>query len=100
MRPAVVVLGFVLGSAGAITFALVGTTIVFMTLRSEYPRLEDELRPLLINVGLFSLLTLAAGTSFYGELRERPWRRVAQGLLLVVLAAVAASLAWPTLGRD
>ena len=52
MRPAVVVLGFVLGSAAAITFALAGTTIVFVVLRSEYPRLEGELRPLLLNVGL------------------------------------------------
>ena len=100
MRPAVVVLGFVLGSAAAITFALAGTTIVFITLRSEYPRLEDELQPLLISVGLFSLLTLAAGSSFYGELKERPWRRVALAALVVVLVAVAAYLAWPTLIRD
>jgi len=99
MRPTVVVLGFVLGSAAAITFALAGTTIVFITLRSEYPRLEDELRPLLLNVGLFSLLTLAAGSSFYAELRGRPWRRVAQAALIVVLAAVAAYLAWPELIR-
>jgi len=100
MRPAVVVLGFVLGSAAAITFALAGTTIVFFTLRSEYPRLEDELRPLLLHVGLFSLLTLAAGGSFYGVLKERPWRRVAVVALIVVLAAVAAYLAWPRLVRD
>ena len=100
MRPAVVVLGFVLGSAAAITFALAGTTIVFITLRSEYPRLEDEPQPLLINVGLFSLLTLAAGSSFYAELKERPWRRVALVALIVVLAAVAAYLAWPRLIRD
>ena len=100
MRPAVVVLGFVLGSAAAITFALAGTTIVFVVLRSEYPRLEGELRPLLINVGLFSLLTLAAGGSFYGELKERPWRRWALAGLLVALVAVAAYLAWPRLIRD
>lgn len=100
MRPAVVVLGFVLGSAAAITFALAGTTIVFITLRSEYPRLEDELQPLLISVGLFSLLTLAAGSSFYAELQERPWRRVALATLIVVLVAVAAYLAWPRLIRD
>jgi len=100
MRPAVVVLGFVLGSAAAITFALAGTTIVFFALRSEYPRLEDEFRPLLINVGLFSLLTLAAGSSFYGEIKERPWRRVALAVLFVMLVAVAAYLAWPGLLRD
>ena len=99
MRPAVVVLGFVLGSAAAITFALAGTTIVFLALGSEYPQLEGELRPLLISVGLFSLLTVAAGTSFYGELRERRWRRAALALLFVMLVAVAAYFAWPRLIR-
>jgi Ca2+/Na+ antiporter len=94
MRPAVVVLGFVLGSAVAITFALAGTTIVFVTLRSEYPRLDDELEPLLISVFLFSLLTAAAAGSFYGELKERRWRRGALAALLVMLVAVAAYHAW------
>jgi hypothetical protein len=93
-------LGFVLGSAAAITFALAGTTIVFVALRSEYPRLEDELRPLLISVGLFSLLTAAAGSSFYGELKERSWRRGAQAALFLVLVVVAAYFAWPRLIRD
>jgi hypothetical protein len=95
MRPAVVVLGFVLGSAAAITFALAGTTVVFFALRSDYPRLEGELRPLLISLGLFLLLTAAAGSSFYGELRQRPWRRAALAALLATLAAVAAYHAWP-----
>jgi hypothetical protein len=100
MRPAVVVLGFVLGSAAAITFALAGTTIVFLALRSDYPRLDDELRPLLISVGLFSLLTGAAGASFYGLLKERRWRRAALAALaalVVVLVAVAAYYAGPRL---
>src|SRR5262245_18276915 len=100
MRPAVVVLGFVLGSAAAITFALAGTTIVFLVLRSEYPSLEGELRPLLISVGLFALLTAAAGASFYGELKARRWRRVALAALFVMLVAVAAYFAWPRLIRD
>src|SRR5687767_5364691 len=94
MRPTVVVLGFVFGSAVAITFALVGTTIVFLTLRADYPRLEGELRPLLISVCLFALLTAAAGSTFYGELKRRQWRRGALALLLVMLAAVAAYYTW------
>jgi hypothetical protein len=97
MRPTVVVLGFVLGSAAAITFALAGTTIVFVTLRSEYPRLAAELGQLLISGGLFAALTAVAGSSFYGELKERPWRRAALILLLATLAAVAAYHAWPLL---
>ena len=99
MRPTVVILGFVLGSAAAITFALAGTTIVFFALRSEYPRLEGELRPLLISLGLFSLLTAAAGSSFYGEIRERHWRRAALGALLAMLVAVAAYHTWPIYAR-
>lgn len=95
MRPAVVVLGFALGSAAAITFALAGTTIVFFALRSEYPRLDSEIRPLLASLALFSLLTVAAGSSFYGELRERRWRRAALASLLAMLVAVAAYHAWP-----
>ena len=95
MRPAVVILGFVLGSAAAITFALVGTAIVFITLQSEYPRLGSELGPLLVSVGLFSALTVAAGASFVGEIKGRRWRRAAQAALLVTLAAVAAYHAWP-----
>jgi Ca2+/Na+ antiporter len=89
MRPAVVVLGFVLGSAAAITFALAGTMIVFVTLRSEYPRLESELASLLASVALFALLTAAAAASFYAELKARRWRRYAQAVLLVMLTAVA-----------
>jgi hypothetical protein len=88
-------LGFILGSAAAITFALLGTTVVFLVLRSEYPRLGNELVPLLISAGLFSTLTAAAGGSFYGEIKQRQWRRAAWALLLVVLAVVAAYHAWP-----
>lgn len=90
MRPTVVVLGFVLGSAAAITFALAGTTIVFFTLRQDYPRLEAELVPLLKSAGLFVLLTAAAAGSFYGEIKGRRWRGIAHAALLAALTVVAA----------
>lgn len=94
MRPAVVVLGFVLGSATAITFALGGTAVVFFVLRGDYPRLEGELVPLLQSLGLFVLLTAGAAFSFYGEIKGSPWRRVAHVVLVGVLAAVAAYHTW------
>lgn len=94
MRPAVVVLGFILGSAAAITFALLGTMVVFVVLRSEHPQLQSELVPLLVSGGLFALLTVAAAGSFYGELKQRGWRWGAWLALFVVLAAVAAYHAW------
>ena len=95
MRPAVVVLGFIFGSAAAITFALVGSVIVFAVLRSEYPRLDAELPSLLTSVVLFMLLTAAAGGSFYGEIKRRPWRHGAWAGMLVMLALAAAYHAWP-----
>jgi hypothetical protein len=91
-----VLLGFILGSAAAITFALLGTTVVFVVLLSEYPQLQGELVPLLISGGLFGLLTVAAGSSFYGELKQRHWRLRAWLALFVVLAVVAAYHAWPS----
>jgi hypothetical protein len=90
MRPAVAILGFVLGSAAAITFALLGTTIVFTVLRSDHPHLDAELVPLLSSLGLFALLTAAAGACFYGEIKERPWRRVTWVVLALSLAVVIA----------
>jgi hypothetical protein len=84
MRPSVAILGFVFGSAAAITFALAGTAIVFTVLRADHPRLDVELAPLLINLVLFALLTASAGTCFYGAVRERPWRRAAVSLATVI----------------
>ena len=98
MRPAVAILGFVFGSAAALTFALEGTAIVFAALRSDYPRLDGELRPLLISMGLFAILTVAAGGSFYGQIKGRPWRRGAIAVLLAMLAVVTAYHAWPSGG--
>lgn len=89
MRPAVVVLGFVLGSAAAITFALGGTAVVFLVLRGEHPRLDAELGELLVNVGLFGVLTAAAAASFVGEIRQRLWRRASLAALVVMLATIA-----------
>jgi hypothetical protein len=88
-------LGFILGSAAAITFALAGTVIVFLALRSRYPRLDSELAPLLANVALFTVLTALAAASFYGEVKRRRWRRLALVGLLAMLGAVGA---YQTLG--
>jgi uncharacterized transporter YbjL len=88
MRPSVVLLGFVLGSAGAITFGLFGVTIVFLWLQPEYPRLENELSSLWLSLAMFAVLTGVAGLSFYGQLKSAGWRRPAVGALLVGIGAV------------
>lgn len=90
MRPTVAILGFVLGSAAAITFALGGTAIVFTVLRSDHPHLDAELAPLLTNLGLFGFLTAVAGACFFGEIKQRPWRRTALLGLVLALGVVVA----------
>jgi hypothetical protein len=94
MRPSVVLLGFLLGSSAAISFSLAGVAVVFVLLRPEYPRLDDELGPLLGNLALFLALTAAAGVSFYGALRGARWRRAAFVWLALTLVVVMANY-WP-----
>jgi len=88
MRPSVVLLGFVLGSIGAITFGLLGVALVFTWLLPDYPRLDVELPALWKSLGMFAALTCAAALSFYGQLRAKAWRRAAIGVLLLGIAAV------------
>ncbi|HUL81331.1 MAG TPA: hypothetical protein VL131_04280 [Gammaproteobacteria bacterium] len=88
MRPSVVLLGFVLGSTGAITFGLLGVAIVFTWLLPDYPRLESELPALWKSLGMFAALTCAAALSFYGQLRAKVWRRAAICALVLGIAAV------------
>jgi hypothetical protein len=94
MRPSVALLGFVLGSAAAISFALAGVAIVFTVLRSEYPRLDGELPALVGSLAIFGALTLVAGAAFYGQLRQAAWRWPVHAALLVGLA-FAAWFYWP-----
>jgi hypothetical protein len=88
MRPSVVLLGFVLGSAAAITFGLLGVAVVFTWLQPEYPRLDSELPALWGSLALFAILTGAAAASFYGLLRSTAWRRAAVVVLLLGIGAV------------
>jgi len=91
MRPSVMLLGFVLGSSGAICFGLLGVAFVFFMLGPEHPELKSEIGPLMTHLGRFAALTAAAAVSFEGLLRQRSWRRPGVGILLLVLAAVVAA---------
>jgi hypothetical protein len=88
MRPAFVLLGFLFGSAAAITFSLAGVMIVFALLRSDHPRLDTEFGPLRTHLGLFVTLTLVAGLSFYAEHKRPAWRWAAFVGLAVSLLGV------------
>lgn len=87
-------LGFVLGSAGAITFGLLGVAVVFTWLLPEYPRLDNELPTLWRTLGMFAALTGVAALSFYGQMRMTGWRWVPIVVLLLGIAAVGWIL-WP-----
>ena len=89
MRPSVALLGFVLGSAAAITFGLAGVAVVFVLLKKDYPRLAVELPALLANLAAFMALTAVAALSFYGQIRRHRWRHVAIGALLLGIGALA-----------
>jgi len=88
MRPSVMLTGFLLGSSGAICFGLLGVAVVFFVLGPEHPELKAEVGPLLGHLGRFSALTAIAAVSFYGLLRQRPWRRFSVAALVLVLAAL------------
>lgn len=91
MRPSIALLGFLLGSSGAISFGLVGVAFVFWLLSPEHPELQAEIEPLISHLSRFAVLTAASGASFYGLVRERPWRRLSLLILAVTLAAVILS---------
>ena len=94
MKPSVVLLGFVLGSAASITFGLFGVVVVFMFLRADHPRLQTEFPSLVANLAAFAGLTVLAALSFYGQLREAAWRRLVIATLLAGLC-VAGWWYWP-----
>jgi hypothetical protein len=94
MRPGVVILGFLLGSAGAITFSLGGVALIYFLLGSEYPRLATEIGALLVHLGIFMALTVVAALSFYAEIKAAVWRRASSvGLVAMLLLVVA--FYWP-----
>lgn len=89
-----VLLGIVLGSAVAMAVSLGMTGIVFMLLPEYSARLAGEQLPLLKGLAWSWSLALVAAASFVGELRSGKWRRPAQALLVVLLAALAWRF-WP-----
>jgi hypothetical protein len=94
MRPSVVILGLILGTASSITFSLLGVTVMFLVLEPRYPRLEAEGGSLLANLAFFSVLTVFAALSFYGVLKQRRWRYAALLPLALTLAAIGRYY-WP-----
>jgi hypothetical protein len=94
MKPLTVLLGIVTGSAIALAVALGMTGVVFLLLPEYSARLAPEQAPLLHGLAWSWSLALVSAASFVGELRNAPWRRTAQFLLVLVLALLAWRF-WP-----
>ncbi|HEY8521688.1 MAG TPA: hypothetical protein VIN61_16580 [Gammaproteobacteria bacterium] len=94
MRPSLVVLGFVLGSAASITFSLFGVAVVYLVLRGDHPRLDAEFPAVLSNLAIFAALTAVAAASFYGHAKRKAWRGWASGVLVAGIAWVGWHY-WP-----
>ncbi len=94
MKPLTVLLGIVMGSALALAVALGMTGVVFLLLPEYSARLAPEQLPLLKGLAWSWSLALVAAASFVGELKNAPWRRAAQ-LVLVLILALLAWRFWP-----
>ena len=95
MQPLTILIGVVLGSAAATTFALGATLVVFLVLAGEHPPFKAEQPLLAVYALIFAVLTALAAVSFVAELKRRRWRVWAQLAMWSSLAGVAA-LYWST----
>jgi len=93
-RPFTVLLGIILGTLFSIAFGLAVVSLVFWLLKDEEPRVAAEFGSLLLSTGIFTLLSVFAGASFYGSLRRRAWRYACLAALWAGLF-LAGQYYWP-----
>jgi hypothetical protein len=94
MKPLTVLIGIVMGSAVSLAVGLLLTWVVILLIPEHADRLAAEKTPLLKAILLFTLLSAAAGASFYGELRGRRWRFPALAAMVAMLG-IAFWMYWP-----
>jgi hypothetical protein len=94
MRPLTVITGIVLGSSLSITVSLGAVLFIFLVLGDDHPRLGDEFGALIGSLLIFTAMTLISGLSFYSILIRHEWRRGAQILMWLGVAATGAYY-WP-----
>lgn len=94
MRPLAVLIGIVMGSTVSMAVGLAMTLAVFLLLPDQAARVGEELWPLTRTLAFMIGLAAVAAASFYGELRERRWRRLANGALILALG-LTGWLYWP-----
>ena len=88
MQPLTVITGIVLGSVAAVAISLSVVVLLFLILSGKYPRLQAEFGLLLRFTALFVIMTPICAISFFAELKEKPWRWLAQAALWAGLAAI------------
>jgi hypothetical protein len=94
MHPLTVITGIVLGSCLSITLSLAAVLFIFLVLADEHPRLGDEFGALINSLLIFIAMTAISGLSFYSALIRHQWRRGAQILMWLGVAATG-SYYWP-----
>jgi hypothetical protein len=94
MKPLTVLLAIVAGSAVAMAVSLGMTGVVFVLLPEYSARLAGEQAPLLKGLAWSWSLSLVSAASLVGELKDAPWRRPAQFLLVGILALLGWRF-WP-----
>jgi hypothetical protein len=94
MRPLAMLLGIVMGSTVSIAIGLALTIVVFALLPEHKERIAEEYAPLWRSFLSMLLVSAIAVASFFGELRQRPWRRWAHALLVALLVG-GLWLYWP-----
>ncbi|MCU0759265.1 MAG: hypothetical protein MUF07_08740 [Steroidobacteraceae bacterium] len=77
-----------MGSTVSVAIGLAMTLVVFLFLPEYSARIDAEFAPLLRSLGVTLALAAVAIASFYGELRNLAWRRLAQGTLVILLVLV------------
>jgi hypothetical protein len=94
MKPLTVLIGIVMGSAVSLAVGLLMTMAVILLIPEHADRLAAEKLPLVKAILAFTLLSAAAGASFYGEIRSRRWRFPAHAVMVAVLGATVW-MYWP-----
>jgi hypothetical protein len=94
VRPTAVLIAIVFGSAAAISFGLITTSIVFAFLKGDYPQLDRELWPFIMSCVWFVGLSAISGAALLATLKGLRWRAYAQLGMVIALLAVGFAY-WP-----
>lgn len=94
MRPLTILLGILMGSTVTIAFGLAMVLIIFLILGNEATALQAERGSLLTSIAVFIPLAAISVASFLGDIKQKPWRRLALAGLVAGIGVVAW-VYWP-----